>query len=460
MSFLNPTDQELYNATTAAPGTSQLVADNWYDGLPKGVLQGVVGAAAGVGQLGLDIASSSPVNNSRAAAFGRMTTTNFNNFKNDPPAARSELSKTIQSTLDSMHEWAKVDPRVQGSGAQFASGLTRGLSLGAAGFATGGPVGAAALMGGTEADTAYHDAKAQGLDDSTAYQMATLAGVTNAAGAFLPMSAGGAGLKGLAQSMLAGSGINVAVGAANRFASSAILYENGYKDMAQQYQVTDATSIAADAILGAAFGALGHAGKPRFADPEQIHNATEVLKGEQIDRSGPGIPITPEAATAHTDTLTEAVSSLERGRMPQVDDATADTIARETLPDPVIKQTLREGTAALDAEDPGIRDFAKPVDVPEKPYTPVEPPAQPEAGQPVAVKPEAAAEPGAGSISPQASATLEALVKSHPDLEIQLEDGRTVKVADLPEMFQRQTAEASKLATLHDVAAACFMGTE
>lgn len=466
MSFLNPSDLEQYNITTAAPGTTQLTPDSWTDGLPKGVLQGVVGAAAGVGQLGMDVVNSFPTTESagqqspRFNPFStRTTATSFNNFKNAPPQARSELSKSIQSTLDEMRAYSRIDPRVQGGGAQLAAGLTRGLTLGVSGFALGGAPGAAALLGSTEADSAYHDAKEQGLDNTTAYELSALAGVTNAAGAFLPMAAGGAGLRGLAQSLLTGAGLNVTVGAANRFATSEILERNGYADMARQYQAADASAMAADALLGAAFGGLGHLGKVR--DPAQIRDATEALKGEHIDRSGPGIPVTPEAAQAHIDELANAIHAIDRGRAVEVDSANADMLARQTAEDPAITALQRQAVEQITAEEPGAADLAKPVEVPEKPWTPPEePPAEEAAAAKQApVAPTVGEESGPG-VNPQAMLSLDALVKSHPDLEITLDDGRMVKVGQLPEMIDQQMTEARRLSALHDVAAACFRGTE
>lgn len=607
MSFLTPTDLEQYNIETAAPGTTQLVPDSWFDGVPKGVLQGVVGAAAGVGQLGMDVANTFPTTQSagqKSPRFNpfstRSTATSFNNFRDAPPQARSELSKSIQSTLDEMRAYSKIDPRVQGGGAGLAAGLTRGLLLGGAGFAAGGAPGAAALLGSTEADTAYHDAKEQGLNDTTAYELSALAGVTNAAGAFLPMAAGGAGLRGLAQSLLTGAGINVTVGAANRAATSQILEANGYTDMARQYEAADASAMAADALLGAAFGGLGHMGKAR--DPSDIHAATEALKGEHIDRGGPGLPTTPEAAQAHIDELANAIHAIDRGRAVDVDAANADTLARQTVADPEAMAIQRQATQQLLAEEPGAEALAKPVDVPEMPWTSqpykglipeVDAAAlaeyerkssayfaetgeylplpshldenlfpRPEAmftdktGRGIRIKmtpdgvieaydgerriAELAIEDAADgarvvgaqftdpeyqrqgimtalhwfakknvarysptheapvytqdgqllkahlekvdfsgesplraapaftmkegetgpAVSPQAITSLEALVKSHPDLEITLDDGRVAKVSELPELFQQQMTEARKLSVLHDVAAACFMGTE
>ena len=86
-------------------------------------------------------------------------------------------------------------------------------------------------------------------------EQAGVAGIFSAASAFVPMKFG----KTLAQSVIGGGAANVGLGMAQRFATSTVLQSNGYAGMASQYSVFDGEAIAADAILGHAFGALGHA---------------------------------------------------------------------------------------------------------------------------------------------------------------------------------------------------------
>lgn len=89
----------------------------------------------------------------------------------------------------------------------------------------------------------------------------------------LPAAVGGKLLARIAS----GVGINTSFGALNRFAMSETLEDNGYKDMAKQYQVFDKQAIAVDAVLGASFGGLHHWTSSRNALPESVPESPPEL---------------------------------------------------------------------------------------------------------------------------------------------------------------------------------------
>ena len=63
------------------------------------------------------------------------------------------------------------------------------------------------------------------------------------------------------------------------------------------------------------------------------------------------------------------------------------------------------------------------------------------------------------SFEPATQATIDQLAARHPDLDIELPDGSTVKASELPQKMQQMMAQAESDAKLHDVAVACFLRT-
>jgi hypothetical protein len=258
------------------------------------------------------------------------------------PAAISKLYEGEESFADKVTQDARErvkaltpDPATTGIAANVIHGLASSITRYSMGSLAGGVGGAATLLGGTEALDRYNDLSEQGVTPGAATASAGIAGVAGAAGAVMPAGFGSS----LIGKILTGGVSNVGFGLASRYADHAVLEAAGYHDMAAQTKVWDNTSVAADLVLGGAFGALAHVhGEPaasREAAKSQISNleqsigrgapgAEDAAMATNLaasDRQGsPGVPATPAAANAHQAALETATQSLLEGKPVQVSD--------------------------------------------------------------------------------------------------------------------------------------------
>lgn len=215
-----------------------------------------------------------------------------------------------------------------GAATQLVHGLASGAYRMGVGAALAGPIGGATTIGLTSAQERYLELRQQNVDEATAGQLATFAGVLNAAGAFVP---GGFGSN-LLTRVGTGAAGNVGFGMFGRYMDHATLEEAGYKDMAAQQKVWDSGSVMADLLLGGTFGAITHVqarGEARANAAARIKELENRLgrgaPGAQDaglalslaaadDRAAPGVPVDPAARTAHATALEQAQVDLELGR--------------------------------------------------------------------------------------------------------------------------------------------------
>lgn len=228
------------------------------------------------------------------------------------------------------------DPATTGTAVQLLHGVVSGAYRVTAGALLGGPLGGAALLGGSEAVSRYNDLTQQGVSSTAAAESAAGTGVLQAAGALMP---GGFGSS-LISRLATGAGANVAAGVASRYLDHAVLDANGYHAMADQERVWDRTQLISDAILGAAFGGMTHlhargealAAQQRMleatrnlADASGGTDAARVMEVAGADRrAAPGIPADPQAAAAHQAALEKATSDLLAGQPVSVADTGID----------------------------------------------------------------------------------------------------------------------------------------
>jgi hypothetical protein len=327
---------------------------------------------------------------------------------------------------------------------RIASGTSEGLTIGLGGAAVAGPWGAAALLGSAEGYSGYKEAKAQGVDETTAREQGGLEGAFAAGSAFLPMKFG----KTLAQSLIGGSLANVTLGAAQRGLTSEVLESNGYHEMAGQYRIADGEAVASDLILGAAFGAFGHA-TSRKVNPADVDAASAVAAEDHFNRSAPGVPTDPQTATLHADTMADAMRSLANGDMPDIPAERAQQLVENVVPDPA-HEAMADLHEAAQAELPGFESAAadlKPIEMPPEEVPPPKVEPEPATGEP-------AKEPDVPLDDFHAS-MLDHLVHNYGDERYVTEDGREVSYRELANEMQKQRNEADSFAKLHDVAAAC-----
>lgn len=468
MGYVNssPDDEYRLLSVAATNPVTELTPEHWYDGLAGAVPRGVVGAGLKAYQAFNDVAD--PI---------------------DRFLGRDEYLKEANLDLPkSWEEYAKPDARWQGAPARVLQGVTEGLGLAATGAAMGGPVGAAALLGGVEGDATYHEQRAAGVDHSTAMKVAGITGAVNALGAFLPMSVSKSAVMGIMgkgmQAEVAGNetlanllygaadvaapavgkvgtAVNVGVtsnltfGMGQRAVTSDILRENGYPELADQYKTFDTESVMSDIVLGAAFGAFAHFSDPHAVPPSDIDGAMAVKKQEHYDNAGLGIHTDPLAVAAHDAVLSRSIEDLVLGKDPSLSASEAETLTRDVLPDPTIEAAVtlqHEALAeAFDAHNEIGAVERLPEAAPPEPVAPIEPAVQ--------APPQPAAEAPKIQMNEMARETMTQLAASNPDLMLTLGDGREVRMADLPTILQEHAMAAEKDSVLHDVAAACYIRT-
>ncbi|VWC96088.1 transglycosylase [Burkholderia lata] len=436
--------------------------DGMFSGTGGAFARGVVGGGAAVARTLADAANAFTAANMQGGnpEFGGIGGIGSGMLDvAQPQVQAADMTKGIDDSLKRTMEWAKIDPRVTGTGAQTIGSLAHGLTVFGLGSLAGGPEVGAGLTGATEGYSDYRDKVAAGVDPATAAESAFGMGAFAAAGAFLPMKFGGIGVKGLAASMAGGAAVNTGFGIAQRYLSSEILSANGYKDMADQYKPLDAQSMIADAVLGAAFGGFAHAAHgaevPAAERPGagEIEQALDVRRQEAMERAGPGIPIDPQHANLNLDLQDQALGNMLRGRPTDVPLEQADAMVEHSLADPERVQLNNAYVAAGEDVHGSMADFSEPARAEAAPL----PYELNDAGEPITRAEGAGTMPE--GMSPIAQETANQLAIRHPDLEVQMPDGRTVRAADLQTALQNDMASATADSKLHDVAVSCFLRT-
>lgn len=452
-----------------------ITPEHWYSGMFGAAGKGVVGGMASVTRAARDFGAA-------ALDFGDVygVGTNFYEQAQGP----NEFNKKLKE----IEEWAKLDPRVYGFGAQVAGSTTRGLSIMFLGSLAGGPLGGAALLGGTEGYTDYLDSTAAGVDSNTALAKAALTGTVAFGGAFLPMKVSGkaalgvaalgleaevagnqalanvlyksagaaAKMTGLTGRLASGVAINTGFGMANRYATSHLLESAGYTEMAKQYEVLDAKAVAADVVLGLAFGGWGHMEERLHATQrpsrDMVDAALDARRQEMIARGGPGLPTEPGAALLDSQLQDRAVSVMVREQPLEIRPEEATRMVEGVVLDPQRMELHQDWLNAWREAYGPTMDFSEPQRLPEAPPAPIEPKA------PKAPVAPAEAEPTA-KMSPLMKEQMDQIALRHPDMDVTLPDGRTIKASEMPDVLAEQLQMASKESNLIEAAVGCFLRT-
>ena len=493
MGFISNMQDDQYRLDTMGmddPATS-IHPDGLWSGLPTALGHSIVGGAAAVGRTLDAIMGSNP----GVPMYGG----NWTNPSFEAPTAPGAQPTLATEDIKKLQDWAKVDPRTTGPAAQVAGSMARGLTIMGAGSLLGGPVAGAGLLGATEGYNDFADSTAAGLDQNTALAKAGLTGGAAFAGAFLPMKVSGRLAMGLAgmglEAEVAGNAalsralfgsaraaatmsstivgrygtamaVNTGFGIANRYLTSALLYNAGHVEMADQYKALDAQALASDAVLGLAFGGWGHVeewmdhrtgtakGELRpleRPDRATIQEAFDTRRQEMMARGAGGVPTDLHTAGLDAELQDRALLDLLKGREVQVHPEEAAAIVHGSILDPERVQLHEDWMAAQDVVFGDLAQMEPPV----RREMPIQPYAVPEVGG-LAVQPEALPATGIG---PHMEEQLRQLVSRHPGLDVQLPDGSTAKAADLPDLLAVKMEEANRDSRLFDVAVACFLRT-
>lgn len=315
----------------------------------------------------------------------------------------AELAANQRKLAEQQVRRLTPDAGTTGTAGQILYGLFDMGSQAVAGTLLGGPVGGAAVVSGLQGFSEFERLRADGVDVSTAQEVALAHGVTAGVGTLLPMSiglrAGGALSEGIGTQIARtgestlrnaaaataravpdvayAAGTNVAMGMALRGTTAATLRKGGYDDMASQYDVFDRQALAIDAVLGVAFGGIGrfiNARGEAVAAPEFSRGdidaalSMNVAQHAEVDIA-PGVPINVLSRNAHAQALQQAMRDLSQGRPVDVASITADASfndipGRRNLISQSINEALMgadEGTMARLAETRMLEDQASQV---------------------------------------------------------------------------------------------------
>lgn len=212
------------------------------------------------------------------------------------------------------------DPYTTGTLGQVLYGIV-GVGVPAAvGGYLGGPAGAAIGAGGFQGVGTYTDLTQQGVDPTTAANVAALAGGLTAVGVGAPAAVGRSVLF---NTLAFGPASNVAQSLVASQGTAAILDARGYGELADRYGEVTAESLAADSILGAAFGWAGARGNARARMTPTVSDVDAALgalgrKHAEID-TAPGLPADVAALQSHARNLRSATESLLVGEPVRVE---------------------------------------------------------------------------------------------------------------------------------------------
>lgn len=288
------------------PGDREAFEPGLFEGSGTAALVGAgrVGAIANqlVGEAGYQV----------GALFSRPVDALFDtNFTNELDRYLRQAPATVTADMT-------PDPYTTGTIGQILYSLVGVGVPAAAGTVFGGPVGGAALAGSFTAVGTATDLTQQGVDPGTAAGAALFEGGLMAAGVGLPAAIGG---KVALNTLLYGPGVNVAQSIIAGQGTGAWLESQGYSELADRYATYDAEMLAADIVLGAAFGYAGARGarvprepiaRPSTAVVDTAHVALDQRHIE-VD-TAPGIPANLAAVKSHNANLQAATEALLDGR--------------------------------------------------------------------------------------------------------------------------------------------------
>jgi hypothetical protein len=363
--------------------------------------------------------------------------------------------QNLRDGIKDLKEWSKIDPKTTGATSMMFGQIVRQASLFGVGTLAGGPLTGATLLGTTEGYTTYNDMRDQGVDPNTSLGLGALVGVTSGAGALLPVSIGAKSLTGM---MASGAAINATAGIVQRGWMSTILEANGYKDMAANYRQLDAEALAADMILGAAFGGIARWAEGRRAPDlptrAEIEAALEIERQAMKERGTFGLPINEEARALDAEISDSVVDALLSGRDVEIDGNAVRFLSENTVVDPVTADFQK---ARLDVAREELGDLADVPDLSNMREPEVAPRPETDAAPETPKPPEQ--QDAFSDIDPTIVEQINRLSED-PELEVELYDGTVVKAGELKQKISESLAATKEKMDLFDTAAACMLGTE
>lgn len=211
-----------------------------------------------------------------------------------------------------------------GTAANITFGIADVATRALGGGVVAGPLGAAAVTGGSEMNYSREDLISKGVDEDTATKVAALDGTVAAVATVLPISYGFKGTGGLLKdgllSVLSASGLSQG----GQFVSGQILEANDYEKQAKKYEVNKET-VTTDILLntfffGAARGASAFLDNSKVT-PEQKQAALVLNELEFDDAAAPVKPANAVQANNHLKNMDSATGDIRAGRPVRVQHA-------------------------------------------------------------------------------------------------------------------------------------------
>lgn len=312
-------ENEILDRARANPLDPNTLHASWYEGIPTGIYAGA----------------------QRSLAKQTISA-----------ATDNDSQDVLARSVSKLHQYAP-DPKTTGVAGNLLGVVTE-MGTDIVGAVLGGNITPQTMaMEFTKQGGAVSYATHPELDEATRQQVARTEGTIAGLGAVIPMSVAG----GLPTRAISG-GIGFAgFGAAGRGVVGAELDNAGYHDMAQQYKALDASSIATDFVLGAAFGGLlGHRPK-REVRPSDVDAALTANNASHIELdTAPGIPADPQTRQAHVDAVNAHLDAMLRDETPPM--PPDEAVNGNFVPNPAAEAARQEIGAAV-AEHVGPLDTLK-----------------------------------------------------------------------------------------------------
>lgn len=298
----------------------------------------------------------------------------------------------------------------------------------------------------------------KGVDATTARKAGAAEGALLGVGVHLPMSIG---LKSLGNAFY--GGVSSAIpSAAGRGAVHTILAENGYPEMAAQYQWLDRQQVAIDFVLGIALGGLG-----TMIEAKTMKGLQQEVRASDVDTAltahnakhleidtAPGLARTPAARDAHVAAVTKATDDLIAGR--PIDISETRVVEADFQPNTRIDEVAVEKQAVLKPYDDvavAVREAAN-----EEARVQELPGKVEQAKAAKAVKPAPAEKPGEAKVEEEPEVRqVQEMAAAQPEMSVVQADGTLAKVTDILKTVDESVAVAKAEARKFDAAVNCFL---
>ncbi|WBG90017.1 hypothetical protein N5580_13060 [Pantoea piersonii] len=307
---LAPEDAAFVNSGSFTTATADDYAAKWYQNAGSALEDGI---QYGVDRLGQSLTLD------KVADTQKVLEQLYPEHKQALQPVTSQNENIIQEH-EQFRQGLKPKAESTGMAGQILFGLGQyfpAIVTGAASPLLGAATAQQISQGATE-----DDLQQKGVSEEDASRIGFASSIPDALGFVAPAGIG----RNIAERVLSGAAINAGLGVANRATVSSMLENDGYKNIASQYQVWDKEGLIVDAVLGAAFGGLHHVGVSR----EQANSAeampsvdASLTMNEQHNHdigSSPIIHGTPESLDAHNRAMEDASDAMLRGEPVDVTD--------------------------------------------------------------------------------------------------------------------------------------------